>query len=820
MKASASATLFFVQVRRQEVSPMLSFFRTYQRYFFFFIAIVIVISFSFFGTHATLGSAKKQEDYSIGLACDGSQMKRREIDDIMRFISTDSYDGELQKARRMPNFLNPGVIRKDFFSTGLAVILAEHHFKAIEKDFRERVTQHKNYRPYEHPSAPFIGVASLLGEILPKQKSRLDRFLADKKEVTPETFSLLVDLYLEEQAFPSSILRQYLMFQQKQYHWIEPDPHLAHINLNLFYCTSLEEWFGQNFIELIAQFIHNTAIIAREKGYHVSREEARFDLQQNGYRAFKSQTGKNVVDQKEFTTFFKNQLFYLQLDEKQAVGVWQKVMLMRRFFEDCASVPLFDAYQYRAFHSYASKTAFVDFYQLQPSMRLKDFSSLLELIFYLDIVGKAKGSLNDLPLTFKTMQEIEKKYPELIQKRYLVEMARVTQEEVALHIPIKKIWEWQLKKENFRRLQKRFKFVRDVEEDNQEKFFMALEDLTSDQRKEVEAFSRTLILSEFPELIEKALNEKSLETQEIVINSKGNLFFIEGIKEGAKLEKLLDASPFKEEVTTDKCKISARKKLECYYQDKKSFFRFYLLDRDKEKNIMTFEEAKKSQVLEILLEKVLENHYRKIRVQNPLIYQNKSGSWKAFEEVKNEVGKDLYTSLFKAIDQDVIKDNHALTPERLIDLNSFYPDYFFYGYMYRVLKEIQREGKESHYVIESKQENQQDTKTLSKQKPLKEQFSLIFTKKIHKNYEKNPFFDETLFTMVEKGWSSIRRSKKEGLAFFQLQEKRVPEESYLSEIEKGRLILGTEAKRFLMHTLLKRLKERGGIHLMRQQDAQ
>ncbi len=799
---------------------MLNFFRTYQRYFFFFIAIVIVISFSFFGTHATLGPVKQVEDSLIGQACDGSQMKRQEIDEIVRFIATDSQDTQLQEKRQIPNFLNDGVIRRDFFSTGLAVMLVEHYFKALEKDFAKRVKQHKNYRLYKHPSSPFISVKSLLEEILPLQKKRLDQFLSDKEGATPKIFSLLVDLYLEEKALPPSILRQYLIFQQKQHHWIDPDPHLRNRNLNLFYCTSLEDWFGRDFIELVAQFIHNGAIIAQERGYHVSKEEARSNLLQNGYQAFKKQTNKEVVNQTEFAAFFKQQLFSLQLDEKQALRVWQKVMLLRRLFQDCASASLFDTYQYKAFHSYASKTAFIDVYQLQSSMQIKDFESLLELVFYLDVIGKKREAPNDLPKVFKTVGEVEEKYPELVQKRYLVEVAKVTENEVTLHIPIKRIWEWQLKKENFNRLKKHFGFLKGDEWKGKENFFIALEGLTLNQREKIDAFSRTLILKESPEWVEKAFDKASLETKEIAISSKGTPFFIEGIQDGKELQKLLEKSPFKKEITDDKVKVITRKELECYSQDGNSFFRFYLLDRDKEKSIMTFEEARKRQILTPLLETILESHYRAVRSKNPLVYQNKSGSWKPFDEVKDEAGKDFYRFLLQTIDQDFAQGNHALSPKRLIDLNFFYPHYFFYKYMNQALKDLQIRGGKSRYLLKKKNEDEQKEERLSKQSPLQDQFLLRLVKKVHKNYEKGFFFDETLFTMVEKGWSSVKKSEKEGLGFFQLQEKRVPEESYLNEIKKGGFLLGGEAKRFLMDTILKELKKRGGIHLMRKEDAQ
>ncbi|MCP5505245.1 MAG: SurA N-terminal domain-containing protein, partial [Chlamydiales bacterium] len=205
---------------------MLDFFRKYQRYFFVVIAVVIVISFSFFGTHQTINQPQKVEDRCIGQAVDGSKMMKSEVDQMIRFIWSDRSDITLAEKGIMPNFFNDGVIRKDLMGTGIGTLLVNAYFEDLQVELQEKMERHKNYHPYVHPTAPFISVKNLWAQVLPAQKMNLERFLDKATEMTPETFSLLVDLYLGETAFPPHILREYLMFQEKHYDWIQPDPAL------------------------------------------------------------------------------------------------------------------------------------------------------------------------------------------------------------------------------------------------------------------------------------------------------------------------------------------------------------------------------------------------------------------------------------------------------------------------------------------------------------------------------------------------------------------------------------------------------------------
>ena len=797
---------------------MLEFFRKYQRYFFVVIAVVIVISFSFFGTHQTITAPKEAPDRVLGSAVDGSQMKSRSIDEIGRFLWSDRMDTQLAEKRTMPNFFNDGVIRKDFLSTGIGVMLADAYFDEMKESFAAKVQKHKQFRPYSHPTAPFISAEMLWGQILPMQKVNLNTFLNEDAPVDAAMFSLLVDLYLGETAFPPNILREYLMYQQKHYDWIQPDPALQHANLSLFNCSSAEDWFGPEFLQLISQFVHNSSLIAQEKGYSVSKEEARVSLFRNGYEALKSQKRTEEVSQAELGNLWKEQLLHLGMEEKTAIKVWQKVMLMRRLFEDYGHAALLDAHQYQTFHSYASKGAVVDHYELSPSLQLANFSEMLNLMFYSQAVSEGSIEKGELPRDFASVAAIEKKTPELIQKRFLVEVASIKTDALGQSVSLKEMWEWQLEEENFKVLQKEFPELAVSKADEAEGYFAALEKLSPPIRQKVNHFSRMQLVDLHPEWIRGALDEVHLETREIAIAPNGALSSLEGIENGVELMRLLTLTAIEGELKCDEAALQARNDLEQYSEDGKTYYRFHLLDRDADWSVLTFAEANKRGILNTLTDRLLENHYLRNRKASPSQFQTESGEWKAFAEVKNEVGKEYFKRALQAIDDDYVRLGGELSDSRFENLNSFYPSHYLHRYMRSAQADIRQTEGQSSYL--SKPHLNQEEGKLSPREPVTTQWMLSVETKIYKNHEKSTFFDESLFAMVEKGWSSVSTSKDGKLHFFKLKEKSVPEETYIQEIKQGREILSVEAERFLMAEILETLKSSQAIHISMDEDAE
>ena len=116
----------------------------------------------------------------------------------------------------MPNFLNDGVIEKDFLSSGLAVMLSRSYFEEVRPDLDERIKKIHHFRPYAHPSSAQISAENAWGRFAPDFLKRF-RLLKEKShQPTSESLALMSQLYLDQAGLPPDLLRQILQMQQSR----------------------------------------------------------------------------------------------------------------------------------------------------------------------------------------------------------------------------------------------------------------------------------------------------------------------------------------------------------------------------------------------------------------------------------------------------------------------------------------------------------------------------------------------------------------------------------------------------------------------------
>lgn len=273
---------------------MLGFFRKYQRYFFIVVTVVVIVSFSFFGTYNTIDNAAIR-DVPVFVAIDGTKISRADLDQLVWFISTDMEDKINLGGMWGPNFLNDGVVNKDFIQTGLAQTLAMQYPGEIEKDLGTRLEKEKRYTLYSHPQAQFLNVENAWNYLAPDIKQSFHELRSSSSAVSPEAFKARTRLYEGEKKLPALALRRILLYQQQQYSWLTPDPNLQNADLSLFGYHTLDDWFGPRFLRLVAEFIINSSIIAEQRGYQVTKDEALADLLQNSEASFK-QNASNLFN--------------------------------------------------------------------------------------------------------------------------------------------------------------------------------------------------------------------------------------------------------------------------------------------------------------------------------------------------------------------------------------------------------------------------------------------------------------------------------------------------------------------------------------------
>ena len=179
---------------------MLEFLRKYQRYFFAVITVVIIISFSFFGTYGTLEPDMSHQQTAF-TTVDGSAVKRQELDELAAFIGTDMQDKLILGGMWGPNFLNDGVIRKDFFESGMGYILATNYSDELIKDLKSRTEKEKRFKLYSHPDGGFINVESAWQYFSPQMKQNYELLRFTQNPGDAEAIAARISLFCKKSSF-------------------------------------------------------------------------------------------------------------------------------------------------------------------------------------------------------------------------------------------------------------------------------------------------------------------------------------------------------------------------------------------------------------------------------------------------------------------------------------------------------------------------------------------------------------------------------------------------------------------------------------------
>lgn len=741
---------------------MMNFFRKYERSFLMVITGLVIASFIFFGANSTFNEAPQIEDRVVALALDGSKLMRSDVQNLSRFLATDRWD-QAQKNGFGPNFCNDGVIRFDLLKAGLAKPLVSRYFPAIKKTVEEKLDRVKRFRPYAHPDAPFLSATSVWERFVPELSSAISD-LQKEETATPQIFSQLHQLYELEARCPSEWMRRILHFQQQQHSWLKPDPQLEHRDLSLFGFHSLSDWFGSDFIDLCSQLILNTARFAEQKGYRVSIEEAKADLMnQFGSTVKKIRESNPKADFSDLN--FHSHLKMLGFDEKSAAEIWRNVLLFRRYFQGVGDAIFIDRMPYSDFASFALESAVIQLYEWPEALRLKQFSDLLQLQFYIDAISKKDAPLA-LPSQILPLEEIERETPQLVQRSYTAKISKTSVDEVGLRASVKEVWEWQLDESHWGDLQKQFPFLKNGAD--REERFHHLESLAQSDRLKVDTYTRKKLVEMHPEWIISALNGASQERE---IQASKGFCSLPHIQHPDQFIASLEASVFTE--------MPIR-----YSDDGAIHYQISDVKSIQERHLLTFEEAKKQGLLEKLVSEKLEKCYPDIRSRFPKKFKTEEGKWKPFAEVKDWVGSYVYESLLKEIDR--------IEPQEPGEAEGSLESYV-----------IRRLLPQTRKTLAALQLNPHDLSCLQKKEGdgLIEQFKMEQKEHQVQRIGKEEWMKQESLTYFPNQWSPIHVALG-GSSFFYFKEKRAHRAPILEQLVMGKETIAKDAQRFLAESLL------------------
>ena len=731
---------------------MMQFLRKHQKKLFIVIVIIMFASFAFFGGSSGMPS-REIENKKVGKTVDGKSIYERDLRALTQFLSMGSSE----------------MLRSDLIETGAFSLLAEKYFGEIQEEFQERLQKAQTATFYSHPQAPFINAVQVWNRFSPQ----LVHDLRDVQSgsLTPKTFSTYSKLFLDQQAFPPELLRTILMYEQQNYSWITPDYSLGDTrHLSLFGYQTFEEWFGSRFSDILGKFILNTASLAEKKGYKVSHKEARTDFVMMCYDSVKMKSMRKEVSAQDATDFMRHSLQVAGVDESHAVELWRKVMLVHRFFQDMEQGVLLDAIPYEQFSTFADAKASVMVYQLPEYLRLKDFRSMLKVQYYLEAVSpKGKQSITDLPRQFYSVEEVEKKHPQLVISRYELEVAKVAQEDVTSRLSLRQTWDFELSDAGWSVLTAEFPVLNKSQSSTTEEREKILDSCNADLRKKVDRLACQTMLKRHPEWVSEALQGQSREKVVVEIRSKGATAPFNDIEETAHLRQTLQKAEIGETI---------------YFVSpgEGAHYQITVLQKPEKKEVMTLKQALDHDWLGTLLDEKLESALADARKKESSIYKSADGSWRPFSEVKDHVGAYVYSDLLSNLSKTQLTfDEYAAKR--------------FEAVMEHAKTSIQKENETSKFLTASGQ-------------ALADQWMLSKRHQEIKRSDTTTLPKSEMFTKVIGSWSSVSTPHGGDVAFFHLLKRDASDLKIQDQVSQGQKLIGRDVTR---HRIMSLLEEVGSL---------
>ncbi len=571
------------------------------------------------------------------------------------------------------NLFNDGVIEKDILSTPIGEKLVHFYGNRFEEEFMEKWKIATSYMPYAHPKYSSISQEGVIQLFDSEYLQVLQAIRGSGPKNLSEIYSYLSKAFIKQNKIPPEMIRKILFMKHKQLEVSCADERLQNMDLSLFGFHSYQDWFGKEFLNISAQCILNMAAEARSLGYIVTRQEARstlFENLKNGFSLLSSE--ESSIE--ELRQAYNNQLRSLGMEESICLEIWQDILLVRKMFKEADKVVNLESSLLDKENQLALEEIHFDIYQLPSSFHLDNLKSLAKLQIYTDLVNSKVTKIDPLlpPKQMAPLSEIEKRSPELIQKKYQIDFSHVQKRDLCSAISIKDLWAWQTSDEGWRSLQSQFVFIGKAPSVSHKDRFAVLDQLSDREKDEVDRFSQSKIVSLNPKMLKDALQKMQRKQMELLLSSKGSNLPT-GLHDALSLMNALDKSPILGDKNPSVEAIAAQQKLLSYTDDQENYFSITLTARDDAKRLLTF--LKASDILEQLLQKRLEEAYPEARKKDPMLYQKKTGTYKNLAEAQDDLIRFAFSDLFKGIEQNYTRYFNQRPSFEMTRTSKFYTNY-------------------------------------------------------------------------------------------------------------------------------------------------
>lgn len=579
----------------------------------------------------------RAEDTSLAFVVkDGKKISNARYRQMQEFLQTDTADafGRSRGARQLfyGNFLNDGVVQKDFLESGLALLLFEHEQERFAGELGEKVAREKEFRPYVHPQMRQVSAKAAWAQFAPGILDHL---------ASTDSFESRVHLYLAQRSFPPIALRQALRFQERQHEWLESDAKLPYLDLSLFGYRDLRDWFGPTFLQVVAKTIFQGAAEARQLGYRVTHPEILAFVGNKSQETFRVVKDRLPIPIESAGDYLNQFLRSSGWNEQVLLDLVGDILLFRRWMHDVGTATVVDALPFEEFYRHANAFASLEVIRMPKPFSFTTYNELQEFEVYLHAVTSTPLNSLELSLKLDPLQVIENRAPELVARKYLLEISSVTREDLLHLVSLKELLEWEVEADNYAFLRTVCDALPEGREWIPEERFTALEELDRSARKRVDHAARLEILKLHPDWAEKSLANASLEMKELKIASWPTKQVLPGIDDPFAF---IDALVSSEECT-------------CFTQDDEHYYRFRLTERQEEMELLSFEEAAKEGILEVMLTNRLEQLHHILQKEEPGVF----GS--SFSACRKKVADRYFGTLLESLYECAYQ--HELLPQGL-----------------------------------------------------------------------------------------------------------------------------------------------------------
>lgn len=512
------------------------------------VTFVIIVTFAFFGTSQAISSGGKKDDPVVFKTEQGEKVRKSLLDQTTLFLSSEQSGFPSPWSLFSDNYLNDGIISKEFLHAGVEKKVVEYDALLTKKWEKER-----NFKPFVHAQARALSADSCWTLFAPDIKEKLAALQKGDR-----SFETRATLFESERRFPPALLAQMLRYQEQEYSNMGGDPRLFRGEVSLFGYHNLEDWFGSEYIEECAKVVLNGASLARKKGYVVKRDEVYSEILARThavYEGYRREISDHIPNAQAFYQTFIRQNGY---DEQTLVKIVESVLLFRRLLDDVSHAPLVDTLAIENFHQFAGEYATLEVTQMPTDLRFKDVEQWKRFEGYLEAV--APQSDLGLPTAMDPIEVIEKRAPELVGERYALYVGRLEKRALEAKVSMRETWEWE--EQNLALLQERFPQLKQE----------SLDSFDAKKRSKIDAFAREQIVEMHPEWI--VFDDVDMKEVELFLTS---------------VTKKHDALPG----VTNFAALVKEDEIAGYSEDNKNFYRVLVKSRPETKEVLPLSQCKR-----------------------------------------------------------------------------------------------------------------------------------------------------------------------------------------------------------------------------------